>query len=116
MSRTTISALVAAAAVAASVVSALPAGASGQATATAAATTTVTLKNIKFNPRKVTINRGGTVRWVWRDGSIAHNVTGPGVKTKTFSKGSVSHRFTRKGTFRYRCTIHPGMTGTVVVR
>ncbi len=114
MSKRTISALVATAAVGASVVSALPAGASGQ--ATAAATTTVTLKNIKFNPRKVTINRGGTVRWVWRDGSIAHNVTGPGFKTRTFSRGSFSHRFTRKGTFRYRCTIHPGMTGTVVVR
>ena len=92
----------------------VPAGASVR--ASAAASATVTLKNMSFKPRRVTIGRGGTVRWVWRDGSTPHNVTGRGFKSRTMARGSFRHRFTRRGTFRYRCTIHPGMTGTVVVR
>lgn len=102
------------AAAAALAVAALPAGAAP--TAVTSASATVTLKGIAFKPRKVTINRGGTVRWLWRDGSVAHNVVGSGFKSRTQSRGSFSHRFTRRGTFRYRCTLHPGMTGTVVVR
>ncbi|MCW2968841.1 MAG: amidase [Solirubrobacteraceae bacterium] len=96
-----------------SAVSVLPAGATGR--ATAASSATVTLKNIKFHAAKVTIARGGTVHWVWHDGSTPHNVTGPGFHSRTITRGSFSHRFTHSGTFHYRCTIHPGMNGTVVV-
>lgn len=92
-----------------------PALASG-ATAREASTRTVVLRHTAFSARKVTIARGGTVRWVWRDGGIAHNVTGKGFRSRTIAKGSFSHRFTRAGRFTYRCTIHPGMNGTVVVR
>ena len=94
----------------------MPARHTRRSAATPAASATVTLKNISFKPRRVVIGRGGTVRWVWRDGSTSHNVTGSGYRSRTISKGSFSHRFTRKGTFKYRCTIHPGMNGTVVVR
>ncbi len=84
----------------------------------AASTRTVTLKNIRFHPSSLSIKRGDTVRWVWQDGPIEHNVTGSGFKSKTMAKGSFSVRFTRKGTFNYRCTIHgkEGMTGKIVVR
>lgn len=92
-----------------------PALATG-ATARKASTTTVVLKHIAFSPRKVTIRRGETVRWVWRDGGTAHNVTGKGYRSRTISKGSFNHRFTKAGRFTYRCTIHPGMNGIVVVR
>lgn len=92
-----------------------PALATG-ATARAAATTTVVLKHISFTPRTVTIHRGGTVRWVWRDGSVSHNVTGKGFHSRSISKGSFRHTFRSEGKFRYRCTIHAGMTGTVIVR
>ena len=79
---------------------------------------TVTLKNIRFNPPALTIKRGDTVTWLWRDGSTRHNVTGSGFKSRTMSKGSFTVRFTRKGTFNYRCTIHVslGMQGKIVVR
>ena len=34
----------------------------------------------------------------------------------TKQKGTYSVRFAQSGTFRYHCTIHPGMNGSVVVR
>ena len=83
--------------------------------AAATAAKTVTLKDIAFHPATVKIGKGGTVRWVWHDGSTQHNVTFSGFHSRTQSSGSYSHRFTRRGTFRYRCTIHPGMNGKVVV-
>jgi plastocyanin len=108
-------ALLAALSVAAAVPFAGPALATG-AVAHSAATTTVVLKSIKFTPRKITIHKGGTVRWVWKDGAIAHNVTGKGYHSATIKKGSFRHTFKKAGKFSYRCTIHPGMTGTVIVR
>jgi plastocyanin len=84
----------------------------------ASASHVVTLKNIRFNPPALTIRRGDTVTWLWRDGSTQHNVTGSGFKSRTMSKGSFTVRFTRKGTFNFRCTIHVslGMRGKIVVR
>jgi plastocyanin len=95
----------------------LPAG-SGQSAAHAARGHTVVLKNIRFNPGTLNIRRGDTVTWVWRDGSIGHNVTGGGFKSHTMTHGSFSVRFTRKGTFNYHCSIHwrQGMRGKIVVR
>lgn len=78
----------------------------------------VTLQGLRFHPGTINIKRGDTVTWFWRDGSIAHNVTGSAFKSHTMSKGSFTVRFTRKGKFSYRCTIHValGMRGTIVVR
>jgi plastocyanin len=78
---------------------------------------TVVLRHIRFNPRKLVIGRGGTVRWVWRDGSIVHNVVSMSFRgSRAQSHGSFTVRFTRPGSFFYYCTIHAGMTGTIVVR
>jgi plastocyanin len=84
----------------------------------AAAGHSVTLKNIRFHPGTLSIQRGDTVTWLWRDGSTAHNVTGSGFKSRTMSKGSFTVRFSRRGTFNYHCTIHVslGMTGKIIVR
>lgn len=83
----------------------------------AAATRTVTLRDIAFNPARVTIARGDAVVWRWRDGGVRHDLTsrsfrGAGAR----SSGSVTRTFRTAGTFRYRCTLHPGMNGAVVVR
>jgi plastocyanin len=85
--------------------------------ARAASTHTVTLKNLEFHPRTVSIHRGDSVKWLWRDGETEHNVTGHGFRSRTQSSGSFTVRFTHSGTFNYRCTIHAaeGMTGKVVV-
>jgi plastocyanin len=63
----------------------------------------------------VKIGKGGTVKWVWTD-KLAHNVKGPGFtsKVKVGKGSSVSHKFTKKGTFTFICQIHPGQMKTVV--
>jgi plastocyanin len=78
---------------------------------------TVVLQGLRFHPSTITIKRGESVTWVWRDGNIAHNVTGPGFRSRTQLHGSFTVRFTHPGTFNYRCTIHAseGMVGKVVV-
>jgi len=65
----------------------------------------------------LSITRGDTVSWLWEDRGTEHNVTGSGFKSKTMTKGSFSVRFTKAGTFNYRCTIHAaeGMKGKIVV-
>jgi plastocyanin len=86
--------------------------------ARAAARHTVTLKNFRFHPGNLTINRGDTVTWSWRDGETEHNVTFHGFHSRTQTSGSYTVRFTRAGTFAYRCTIHAseGMRGKIAVR
>jgi plastocyanin len=85
--------------------------------ARAASTHTVTLKNIRFHPGNLSINRGDTVTWLWRDGETEHNVTGKGFHSRTQTHGSYSVKFTHSGTFAYRCTIHEseGMRGKIIV-
>ena len=84
-----------------------------------AATKTVVLKDIKFKPGTVQINRGSRVRWVWRDPSTPHNVKSRGKRrfrsSGTKQSGTHTVRFRRRGTYRYVCTIHPGMSGKVIV-
>lgn len=93
------------------------AGSSGAPTAHAAATRTVVLRNIAFNPSRVTIHRGDRVTWQWRDGGTRHNVTSRSFRSaSTRSSGSYTVAFGRTGTFSYHCTIHSGMSGSVVVR
>ena len=79
----------------------------------------VTMKDIKFHPDKVTIKPGQTVVWTNED-SVGHDVT-----SDTFKSGSpggiengqtFQHKFPKKGTFKYQCSVHPGMTAEVVVK
>ena len=109
--------LIAAVAVAALVPAGVVASAQGS-TATAAKTKTVTLKGKKFHPATVTIKKGGKVKWVWKDGAVPHNVTSTGHKFKSSTlktSGTFTVTFKKKGTFKYTCTIHPGMKGKVIV-
>ncbi len=93
----------------------IPAGALGG--ARAASSRTVTLKDTRFNPPTISINRGETVTWLWRDGKTKHNVTFATTHSRTQASGSFAVRFTHSGTFNYRCTIHEaeGMRGKIVV-
>jgi plastocyanin len=107
-------ALLAALAVA-SVMVMIPAGAFGG--ARAASGHTVVLKEFRFHPGTLNIRRGDSVKWLWRDGGVPHNVTFAGFHSRTQGNGSYSVKFSRRGTFNYRCTIHValGMTGKVIV-
>jgi plastocyanin len=95
-----------------------PALAAGPQAHAAAAVKTVTLKDISFKPATVKIAKGGSVRWVWKDGDTPHNVTfrKGGKHSRTQKSGKYTLRFGKAGTFSYHCTIHPGMDGKVVVR
>ncbi|MEA2155350.1 MAG: hypothetical protein QOE11_1490 [Solirubrobacteraceae bacterium] len=85
-----------------------------------AATKTVTLKNIAFSPKTLKVSKGATVTFAFRDGTTVHNVTSTGAKhfksIGNRSSGSKSRTFASAGTYRYQCTLHPGMTGRIVVR
>ena len=75
----------------------------------------VSLKNIAFTPRTVTIQTGQAVVWTWHDGSVPHNVTFANFHSVIQTAGTYVHTFPTAGTFQYSCTIHSGMTGTVIV-
>lgn len=83
-----------------------------------AATRGVSIRDFAFSPRTVEVRAGDTVTWTNRD-SVAHTAT---ARNGSFDTGllgegeSGSVRFTAAGTYRYLCTPHPEMTGTVVVR
>jgi plastocyanin len=104
-------------------ITATASGISGTTTLTvAAAPTTATVQATvgqQFTPNKVDVLAGGTVTWQFS--TLTHNVTFSGTATGTpqnipdATSTSVSRSFTTAGTFSYSCTIHPGMTGTVVV-
>lgn len=97
---------------------ALPAAAlaGGGPHARAAADHRVVIKNYTYSPARVVVHRNDTVTWLFDDGATAHNVVGTGFRASpTKHSGSYTVRFTHTGTFSYVCTIHPWMTGSVVV-
>jgi plastocyanin len=95
---------------------ALCAAAGGVTVARAARTTTVTLKDISFKKAVVHVAKGDKVLWVWKDKPSPHNVTFARQHSGTKQTGTYTMTFRKAGTFNYRCTLHPGMEGKVVVR
>jgi plastocyanin len=95
-----------------------PAKGGKQRGASAAATRTVAMRNIKFNPRNITIDRGDTVRWENEDAE-RHNAIGEdnSFDTPVIDQGESSqHTFNNAGTIDYFCTLHANMEGTITVR
>ena len=85
-----------------------------------AATKTVAVKDDVFAPKKVTVKKGTTMRWVWK-GSAPHNVrvtSGPAkFRSATQTKGRFSKKLSKTGTYKLVCTIHdPRMSMTIKVR
>jgi plastocyanin len=70
----------------------------------------------QFRPSRITIPRGDRIRWVNRD-NVNHTTTSDtGLWNETLGPGErFTRRFRRAGAFPYECTIHFGMTGTIVV-
>ena len=86
-----------------------------------AGNTVAATAGLAFTPNSLTVNSGETVTFAF--GAVAHNVTfdSPDAATPTDIPGnnsnvSVDRAFATTGTYRYHCTIHPGMTGSIVVR
>ena len=86
--------------------------------AAAADGTHVVVDNFSFAPATATVPVGTTVTWTNRD-DVPHNVVSPEQKFKSRvldTDEMFSHTFDVAGTFKYYCSIHPRMTGQVVVR
>jgi plastocyanin len=78
--------------------------------------TQVAAKGLKFSPKAIEVPAGTTVTWRFDDGGVPHDVKGDGwTSGKPRATGTFSHPFAQAGTYAYKCTIHPGMTGKVVV-
>ena len=78
--------------------------------------TEVTAKDSKFLPPAIQVPAGTTVTWRFQDGNVPHDVTGDGwASGKPQRKGTFTHAFDQPGTYPYRCTLHGGMDGRVVV-
>lgn len=83
-----------------------------------AGTVQVDIKGFAFVGQTVRIAPGTTIRWKNFD-TAKHTVTsdtgvfnsGIMVKDQTFS-----YKFTKEGTYKYKCALHPDMTGEIVVR
>ncbi len=78
---------------------------------------TVSVAMMQFVPTTITVTAGTTIIWTNND-NVAHTVTS---LTGIFDSGtlnpggSFSFKFSTKGTYPYKCTIHANMTGTVIV-
>jgi len=83
-----------------------------------AAPAAVKIDNFVFGPQSITVPVGTTVTWTNSD-DIPHTaVSTDGVfKSKVMDTDEkFSYTFTKAGTYTYYCTIHPKMTGKVVVQ
>ena len=78
----------------------------------------VKIDNFSFSPATITVPAGTTVRWTNRD-DIPHTVVEDKEKFKSKTLDTdeqFSYTFAQPGTYSYFCSIHPKMTGKVVVQ
>jgi plastocyanin len=78
----------------------------------------VKIDNFSFAPGTITVSVGATVTWINRD-DIPHTVasTDKVFKSKVLDTDEkFSYTFTKAGEYPYFCSIHPKMTGKVVVQ
>jgi plastocyanin len=78
----------------------------------------VSIDNMSFGPSSITVTKGTTVIWT-NNAYTTHTVT---ADDNSFNSGNLSYggtfsyKFNNTGTFNYHCSIHSGMTGSVVVK
>jgi Icc protein len=85
--------------------------------ATAATARDVVVDSFSFTPATTSVAIGSTITWTNRD-DVPHNIVSTEQKFKSpvlDTDGQFSHRFDAPGTYKYFCSIHPRMTGQVVV-
>jgi len=80
-------------------------------------TASATIDNFTFNPQRLTVKAGTTVTWKNQD-DIPHTVTS---STRLFKSKALdtddgfSFIFNEPGAYEYFCSLHPHMTGSIVV-
>jgi len=84
---------------------------------TAAGAHDVVVDNFSFAPSMASVAAGSTITWTNRD-DVPHNIVSTEQKFKSpvLDTGEqFSHRFDTAGTYKYFCSLHPKMTGQIVV-
>lgn len=86
--------------------------------ATPAANEVIATTSNTFTPSTLTISKGTTVTFTFQ--ATQHNVNfgstaGAPANISNTSNSGVQRLFANAGTFGYDCTLHAGMSGTVVV-
>jgi plastocyanin len=92
--------------------------AAGSPADTKAATDTVQIDNFSFTPQTLTIRAGTKVTWVNKD-DVPHTVTSSEKKFKSRvldTDDQFSYTFSNPGTYNYYCSVHPRMTGRIIVK
>jgi plastocyanin len=82
-----------------------------------AADTNVIINQFTFTPQRVTVKAAATVAWI-NDDDIPHTVASSTkvLKSKALdTSDKFSFTFTTPGVYEYFCSLHPHMTGTIVV-
>ncbi|MFA5107700.1 MAG: cupredoxin family copper-binding protein [Patescibacteria group bacterium] len=76
----------------------------------------VTISNFAFSPATLTVTAGTAVTWVNND-SVTHTVTASAFNSGDLAPGQTyTFTFSTPGTYAYSCSIHPTMTGTIIVQ
>ena len=91
-----------------------PSGASSQ---TATQAIEIKVDNFTFSPAVVTVAENSTITWTNKD-DVPHVIasTDGAFRSKGLDTDDhYSFKFTRPGTYSYYCSIHPKMTGKIIV-
>jgi plastocyanin len=78
----------------------------------------IEIKDFAFNPQKITVKAGEKITWINRD-EEPHTVVSVEKQFKKSTALDTDQEFTvtagAPGTYTYFCSVHPKMTGTIVV-
>ena len=80
---------------------------------------TIQVLDTRFSPYTLTVPAGTTVSWTWNtmlDHTVVVGAANSTIRSEGQTTGSFSYRFDNPGTYTYFCSVHPGVTGTVVVQ
>jgi plastocyanin len=78
----------------------------------------VSIVDFTFSPEEITIAPGESVTWTNDDGAphgLEYRDGAPGVNP-LLPGSAFTRSFDKPGTYEYNCSVHPYMTGRVVVR
>jgi plastocyanin len=78
----------------------------------------IEIKDFAFNPQTITVKSGEKITWINRD-EEPHTVVSVEKQFKKSTALDTDQEFTitagAPGTYTYFCSVHPKMTGTIVV-
>ena len=95
-----------------------PSPAVGKDQSTSSSPNQVVVENFSFQPGTMTVKAGTSVTWVNHD-DIPHTVNENDKRFKSGTldtDGKFSYKFTSSGTYSYFCSLHPRMTGQIIVK